>query len=366
MFLVDDDQAKLLKRQKKRRPRADHHLRRPLPDHAPDPAAFSHGDARMPFGGPRTEPLFDTVQKLGRQGDFRQQNKRLTPHAQAFGDGLKVHLGLARPGDPFKQRGAIAAHGHGGDKRVPRRNLVAHQPHRARRVKPGIGQIAGGVFLQHCARFHQTLDNAGRNPRFGCQFGQRERRTAIGLQHLQNLGAGIGGARRRTITKPVNPSHRRRIAQTRRTGGKPQHRRKRGQRIIGGTLQKGAQLIAHRGGIQHADDAAHLGQVIAADTIAPNHTQNLARPQRHLDKSAGKTAPLRRAVIQHRAKGAARGFGDQHGNQIALRIMPRLHARLSFAACHLALIHRHQALRTPGQQMFAALRCRGKQGQKTL
>ena len=88
MFLIHDDQAKVLVGQEQRGPCPDHNLSAALPHHFPDAAAFGHGDAGMPFGGFGSETCLDPRQEFGRQGNFGQQNQRLPPLAQTFGDRL--------------------------------------------------------------------------------------------------------------------------------------------------------------------------------------------------------------------------------------------------------------------------------------
>ncbi len=70
VFLIHHDQAKVLERQEKGGARADHQLRFTLPQHLPQPAAFGHRHARMPFGGPRAKAGFHPSEEIGRQGDF--------------------------------------------------------------------------------------------------------------------------------------------------------------------------------------------------------------------------------------------------------------------------------------------------------
>jgi hypothetical protein len=57
--------------------------RTPPCHHAPQPAPFGHGDARMPFGGARAKPRLDPGQEFRRQRDFRQQDQRLPPRRRA-------------------------------------------------------------------------------------------------------------------------------------------------------------------------------------------------------------------------------------------------------------------------------------------
>ena len=77
MFLIDNDQTKVLERQKQRRARANHHLSLPLPDHFPDATPLCHGGTRMPLGRFRAKPRLHTVQELLSQRNFRQQHQGL-------------------------------------------------------------------------------------------------------------------------------------------------------------------------------------------------------------------------------------------------------------------------------------------------
>ncbi len=95
MFFIDNDQPKVTKRQIQRRARTDDQRRLAQPDHAPTAPPFGHGDPGVPFGRPRTKPRLDPFQELAGQGNFRQQHQGLTPLFQAFGNGLKIDLGLA-------------------------------------------------------------------------------------------------------------------------------------------------------------------------------------------------------------------------------------------------------------------------------
>ena len=116
MLLVDDDQAKILKRQEQRGPCANDETGTAFGHHLPDPAAFGHRDARVPFGRPRAEPCFDPGQEFCRQGDLRKQNQGLPPGLQAFGDGFQINLGLARAGhaQEKERRERFAIDGLGG------------------------------------------------------------------------------------------------------------------------------------------------------------------------------------------------------------------------------------------------------------
>ena len=114
----------------------------------------------MPFGGPGAKTGLDPRQEFGRQRDFRQQDQRLPPVAQTFGHSLQIDLGLAGPGDPLQQGGAVIALCDGGRQGGGGGDLFAHQLHLGGRgVQIGIGQVAGGVFFGDDTGLHQTLDH---------------------------------------------------------------------------------------------------------------------------------------------------------------------------------------------------------------
>ena len=75
--------------------------------------------------------------------------------------------------------------------------------------------------------------------------------------------------------------------------------------------QEAAHRRRHGGCIQHPRHGAHLGKVIAPLARPPDHAQNPARPQRHLDKGARPAAPFRRAVIQRPPQRLGRQNRDQ-------------------------------------------------------
>jgi len=160
VFLIHDDQAQVAERQEQRRARAHHQLRRALPHHAPDAAAFGHGRARMPFGGPRPEPRLDPAQELGRQSDLGQQHQRLPAHAQRLGHCLQIDLGLAGTGDALEQRGAVAPAAQPRAQAVGGADLILGQRLAGQiGVEMRIGQIARAVLFPHGALFDQPLDH---------------------------------------------------------------------------------------------------------------------------------------------------------------------------------------------------------------
>ena len=157
MLLIDDHQPKVLKRQEKCRPRADDQPRLALRHHPPEPPPLGHRDARVPFRRPRPEPRLDPRQELRRQGDLRQEDQRLPPAAQTFRHRLQVHFGLPRPRHPFQERRRIPPQRHRGHQRIPRRDLIALQPHALARIEPRVWRVPRRILLGHHPQLHQPL-----------------------------------------------------------------------------------------------------------------------------------------------------------------------------------------------------------------
>ena len=313
MFLVDDDQTKVLERQKQRRPRTDHHLSLSLSDHFPDATPLCHRGTRVPFRRLCAKPRLHTVQELFGQRDFRQQHQSLPAGFQRSGDGLQIDFGLARSGHPPQQGGAICARGHPRRQQRRGRGLILRQLFAGQAgVHAHERQIARAVLFQHCALGHQPLDHRRRHPRHLGQFLERERKVAILRQSFQHATPRVGHPVRLPLAAPVNLAHRRRVAQPRRTRRQPQHRGHRRQRIGGGTGQKTAQFFAHGGRIEHADHRPYPGQIVIPLPSAPDDTDHLARTQRHLDEGPHMAAAFGRFVIQR----TAQRLGGHHGHQL--------------------------------------------------
>jgi hypothetical protein len=124
MFLIDDDQTQILKRQEQRRPCADDDLRIALPHHLPQATPLGHGDSRMPLSRSCPKACLDPGQKLRCQRDLRQEHQRLAPHPERLGNGFEIDLGLARTGDTLQQCGAISTTLDRPDKMFHRRGLI--------------------------------------------------------------------------------------------------------------------------------------------------------------------------------------------------------------------------------------------------
>ena len=232
MLLIDHDQPQIAEGQKQGRARADHKLRPPLAHHLPQPAALGHRHTRMPFRRPRPEPRLHPGQKIRRQCDFGQKDQRLLPPPQTFGNRLKIHLGLARPGDTLQQSGrkprTDLPH-----QRIGRRHLIAPQVAGRLGHQGRIGQIARRVLLGNHAKLDQALDDGRPASRLLGQFAQGHRRIAKAPQRLHHPKPRLGDLVRHRTREAVDLAHRHRIAQARRAGGQPQHRSKRRQRVIG-------------------------------------------------------------------------------------------------------------------------------------
>ncbi len=315
MFLIDHDQPQVAERQEQRRTRPHHQLRLALPQHPPHPAPFGHGHAGMPLGGPRAKPRLNPGQEFPGQGNLGQQHQRLTPQAQRLGHRLQINLGLARTGHPPEQRRAVFATALPLAQRCHRRALFRSQCLAlARRVQRREWQIARAVRLDHRAMTDQPLDHRRRHPGHPGQFLQGEGQPAVFLQRRQHPAARLRHPLGQSLPQPIDLAHRRRIAQARRAGRQPQHRRHRRQRVFSGTGQKRAHFLAHRRCVQHPDHRAHPGQIEIAPPRSPDHPQHLARSQRHLDKRAAHAAAFGRAIIQR----PVRRLRAQHRHQSAL------------------------------------------------
>ena len=251
MLFIDHDQAKVAERQEQRRPRAHNHLHTALGAHLPKAAAFGGGHAGMPLPRSGAKALLDAGEEISGQGNLGQQDQRLLPTAQRGRHGLQINLGLARAGDAFQQGRGIAAFRDSGIQRSPCANLIPRQPRRSRRIKHRIGQIARRLFLGQHARLDQPLDDRGADIGQFRQFAQRHRRGTHPAQRLDHLVPRLGQAVRDGTGKAVCALHGGRQTQSRRTGGKPQHRGQGRQSVIGGAGQKRPHLGPHRRRQQH-------------------------------------------------------------------------------------------------------------------
>ncbi len=135
VFLVDDDQAELGIRQKQRRTGADHHRNAAFGDRPPRPPPPCVAQFRMPQRRFAAEAPGEALQPLGRQRDLGQQNQRLAARPEGLGDGLEIHLGLARAGDPVEH----------GNREFPAFHRLAQSVGRRRLIGGQIGPLARGI-----------------------------------------------------------------------------------------------------------------------------------------------------------------------------------------------------------------------------
>ena len=274
----------------------------------------------MPFGGFRAEPRLNARQELRGQRDFGQQHQRLTVLAQRLGHGLKVNLGLARSGDAAQQGGAIGAGGNAGLQGRGAGGLIFGQILAGMgRIQPAKRHIAGRVLFGHRALRHQPLDHRSTCAGLIRQFFERENLIALRLQHLQHPRARLGHSRGRRMSQTKDLARRGRIAQPRRACGQPQHRGQRRQRVVGSARQKHLHFLAHRRDVQHANDATRLFQIEPANARPPDHTQHLARPQRHLDERAGMAPTFGCAIVQRPTQRLRSQHTDQHAFVVEFR-----------------------------------------------
>ena len=103
VFFVDHNKGKITKGQEKCRPRANNQLHRTICHRAPCITTARLPDFGMPKGRDNTKPVAETLQPLGRQGNFRQQNNHLLTFGQGRTDRLKINFCLARPRDAIEQ-----------------------------------------------------------------------------------------------------------------------------------------------------------------------------------------------------------------------------------------------------------------------
>ena len=135
--------------------------------------------------------------------------------------------------------------------------------------------------------------------------------------------AGIGELVRDGRAEAVDAAQCGAFGQAGRAGGEAQHLRQRGEGVIGGAGEEGAEFRAHGRCVEQAVDGADLGRIPVAPRLAPDHAEDAAGAERHLDEIAVATAGFGRAVIQH----AAERFGRQHADEFAGGIGPVMHLR---------------------------------------
>ena len=308
MFLIDDDQAQIGKGQEQRRACAHDQPDLPAPGHVPQAAAFGASDAAVPFAGARAEACLDPVQEFGGQRDFGQQDQRLPSLRQAFGDGLQVHLGLARPGDPAQQRGAVTARPDRAAQRVGRRLLIRCQRLAGPRgVQRRIGQIARRLDLGQGAAGDQPLDHRRADARQLRQLGGGKAGAAVIGHDLQHAGprlgraAGLAGARHDDAPRGGG------LIDVGRARGHAQHQRQRRQRVFRRARQEIQEPRVKGLRVQHAGHGPQLGQVEITLARPPDQPQHPAWPQGHQHQLSLTHAVVGGQIVQH-----ADRLGGQH------------------------------------------------------
>ena len=314
MFLIDNDQPEVAKRQEQRRPGADDQPDLARTGHVPQPPPLGPRYAGMPFAGPRAEPRLDPVQKLSRKRDFRQQHQGLPPRLQAGGHGLQIDLGLARPGDAAQKRRAISPAADRRPQRLGGHGLIRRQRlSRQVRVKPGIGHVLRRAHLDQRSRRDQTLDHADPDAGQLRQLRRRETRPAVIVDDPQHRRTRLGHPGRLRPGAQDDAPLGGRPVQVRRPHRHAQHHRQRRQRVFGGPAQEIAQLIRQRRGIDAAQDRAQFGQIEGPFARPPDHAHHPARSQRADHDLALGHAALWRQIVQQ-----PHGFGGQHPDACAL------------------------------------------------
>ena len=150
VFLVHDDEAERFNRRKNRRARADDNPRAALANLVPLIVALAGGQVAVQDGdqGPQPalgEARFESLDRLRRERDFRDQDNRAFALLQGVGEGLQIDFGLAAAGDAVEEEDGSGARGEGRGARA--------------RVWDGAGRgwrIEGGGWLR--GGKHRTLN----------------------------------------------------------------------------------------------------------------------------------------------------------------------------------------------------------------
>ena len=287
VLFIDDDEAKVRKRQEQCRARAGDHAHRAFRHRMPGAGALARGELRVPFGRPRPEPCREAVEELARQRDLRHQDQALAPARHRLGHRLEIHLGLAGAGDAVDEGdGKAVAHGL-AQRRAGRRLGGREIRHRI----GGIGRQRDriGRQRQHLQRalVDQAIDDADRHG---------------------GLVGGLGFAAGKAIGEELqHPRPRRRHALRRRPGEPdpdaqafraellahpqrhPRHHAARAQRIIRDPIDEAAQFLPQR---RQVELGGHVFKAVVEPRIGiwvvgPHHGGAFARPQRHPHDVAG-------------------------------------------------------------------------------
>ena len=297
VLLVDHDQPEIGIRQEKRRASADDHADFAVRRGAPGACAQALGQRRMPLGRPHAEALGEAVEELRGQGDFGDEDERLSSMTDDLADRLEIDLRLARPGDAVEQRDAVAARGdpaqriRGG---ALRRREVGPREVRFRRACYRVGR-------QHhafqCSFVDQAVDHAGRDPRLRGDVTLATRK-AVGEQ-CEDAVARHGLALRRRARKPHADAlahgaemlaHAQRHAQDHAAGA---------ERVTRYPVDEVAQFRLERRNIELVLDVLHaVAQArIGLGVLRPHHRGRRARSDRHGHEVAGRELePVRHAI----------------------------------------------------------------------
>ena len=101
MLLVDDDEAEVMHGSEKRAAGADDHMRLAVAHEVPLVESLAGRKTRMQHSDIVGETRPEPAHRLGREGDFGNEDDGGLPGAQHIGDGTQVDLGLARSRDPI-------------------------------------------------------------------------------------------------------------------------------------------------------------------------------------------------------------------------------------------------------------------------
>ena len=121
MLLVDDDEAHVGQRREQRAAGTDDDARLPAADEVPLVEALALAHARVHDGHRVAEAAAEAPHGLRRERDLGHEHARRAARRKRALDGLKVHLGLARPGDAVHDhdlaRRPLARRVDGGERR---------------------------------------------------------------------------------------------------------------------------------------------------------------------------------------------------------------------------------------------------------
>ena len=255
VLLVHHDAAQIGKRQEQRRPRADDDAGLALGHRPPSGAPHAGGEVGVPHGGRHPEPPREPRQPLRGQRDLRQQDQRLAPGAQGRGDGLQIHLGLARAGDAVQQRDREGARRHRLAQRR-RHGLLFRRQHGARVVR--IGRLEGFLDRQghggQQSHLPHAADHGGADIGFRRQF-QRGARLGGG-EAVEHPPPRLGQAGRRIGEGGTAPAHGGATVRTEDAQRHAHHLARRGQGIGGDPVDQAAQIPPHGRGRQDGDHRA--------------------------------------------------------------------------------------------------------------